>query len=252
MIGIVGTRKSTSYGKDFTYNLVKELKQFNITVVSGLAYGIDVFAHKASIENNIPTIGVVGHSLDRIYPAVHENVAKEMEEQGGVLSEFISGTKPDAENFPKRNRIVAGICDAVIVVEAGIKGGALITAEIANSYNRDVYAVPGRVGDVYSEGCNYLIKANKAALLDSAYDFAFMMGWTDDKKQKAVAQKSLFIDLNPEEQKIVDLLNAKGNLGIDELCILSQVPITKAASLLLNMEFAGVIKSLPGKIYSLT
>lgn len=251
MIAIVGTRKSTEYGRDMCQKLVEGLSAYNVTIVSGLAYGIDTWSHKAALDKNMPTIGVLGHSLDRIYPYANRLMAEKMLEDGGLLSEYISGTKPDRENFPMRNRIIAGMTDAVIVVEAGASGGALITAEIANSYNRDVFAVPGRLTDTQSEGCNKLIKINKAALIQSAEDISYLLNWETQGKAKKTIQRQLFINFTPEEQLIVDVLKEKGDLGIDDLLIETDLLSTKAAGILLNLEFEGVIRCLPGKVFRL-
>jgi DNA processing protein len=252
ILAIVGTRSATEYGKNFCEKLLNDLAALNVTVVSGLAYGIDICAHKASLKNNIPTVGVLGHGLDRIYPFSHRSTAEKMIHNGGLLTEFLKGTNPDKENFPKRNRIVAGLSDAVIVVEAARSGGALITAEIANSYNRDVFAVPGKVDDAFSQGCNRLIKTNKAALLESAADLVYIMGWEEEKKKgKPNNQQKLFIELNAEEKIIVGLLTADGKMDVDTLSLKSNLPLSKVAAGLLNLEFAGMVKSLPGKIYQL-
>lgn len=252
MVAIVGTRKATDYGKTQTEKLVKQLQEYNVSVVSGMAYGIDVSAHKACLQLNMPTIGVFAHGLDMVYPPKHQDVAEEMLIQGALVTDFPGNTIPDAENFPKRNRIVAGMCDATIVIEAAKSGGALITADIANSYNRDVFAVPGRLGEKYSEGCNNLIKTNRAALLNSAADLAYIMGWElqSDKKKKAV-QTNLFTMLDADEKNIVNLLQQKGKSMIDDISLCAQLPVSKTASLLLKLEFAGLVKSLPGKLYEL-
>lgn len=251
IIAMVGTRKATEYGRDICHKIIEGLASYNATIVSGLAYGIDTWSHKAAIDNNLPTVGVLGHSLDRIYPYANRFLAEKMLENGGLLCEYISNTKPDRENFPMRNRIIAGICDAVVVVEAGASGGALITAEIANSYNRDVFAVPGRLIDPQSEGCNKLIKINKAALIQSADDISYLLNWETSSKQKKPAQRELFINLTPEEQLIVDALKEKGELAIDELMLQTNLLSTKAAGILLNLEFEGVIRCLPGKVFRL-
>jgi DNA processing protein len=249
IVSIVGTRKATDYGKDFCARFIQEISEMDILVASGLAYGIDIAAHKASLANNVPTIGVLGHGLDRIYPGSHVSVAEKMIENGGLLTEFLSGTNPDRENFPARNRIIAGMADATVVVEAGKSGGALITAELANSYNRDVFAVPGRVGDPYSEGCNYLIKNNKAALIESAADFISLMCW--EEKPKQAVQKQLFVELTQEEEVLVDLLKRHGVMEIDNLCIMANMSSGKTAAHLLNLEFNGLVKALPGKRFQL-
>src|SRR5688572_3226807 len=247
MVAIVGTRNASEYGKAFTTNLIEELAEMHVTVVSGLAYGIDIAAHKACVKREVETIGVLAHGLDRIYPQAHNPVARKMVGHGGLITEHVSGADPDRENFPKRNRIIAGLCDAVIVVEAAKKGGALITADIANSYNRDVFALPGRIDDTYSEGCNMLIKSNRAALIQSAADIRYVMGWDDSKKTKSNTQKQLFVELTPDEKIIFDFINANQPSAIDSIVSHAAMQPSKVAALLLNMEFAGVLKCLPGK-----
>jgi DNA processing protein len=251
VIGIVGTRSATDYGKEICNKIISELVDHQIMIVSGLAYGIDSCAHRAAIASGIPTVGVLGHGLDRIYPAQNKGLAEKMIHHGGLLTDFMSETKPDRENFPQRNRIIAGLCDAIVVVEAARKGGALITADIANSYNRDVFAVPGKIGDIYSEGSNLLIKINKAALIQSGEDIRYMMGWDSQKTGKPSQQRKLFIEMTPEEEIIVKILNNEGETGIDDLTIMSGLSMSKCSAALLNLEFEGVIKSLPGKMYSL-
>ncbi|NVO02276.1 MAG: DNA-protecting protein DprA [Bacteroidetes bacterium] len=248
IIAIVGTRNATEYGKKCCIDLVADLVPHNPIIISGLAYGIDICAHKASLENGLKTIGVMAHGLDRIYPNVHKSVSKKMAEQGGLITDYMSQTNPDRENFPSRNRIIAGMADAVIVVEAAKKGGALITADIANSYNRDVFAFPGRIGDEYSAGCNHLIKINRAALIQSAADIEYLMGWTKIKEKKSV-QKKLFVELSSDEQILFDILNTEGNKDIDYLSFKSNLPMSKASALLLGLEFKGMVNSLPGKVY---
>jgi DNA processing protein len=251
VVALVGTRKATEYGRDMCRKLVEGLVEHNVLVVSGLAYGIDTWSHKAALDNNLETVGVLGHGLDRIYPFANRSLAEKMSEKGGLLCEYMSNTTPDRENFPMRNRIIAGMSDAVIVVEAGVTGGALITAEIANSYNRDVFAVPGRLGDPHSEGCNMLIKINKAALIQSAKDISYLLNWNELKIQKQSIQRQLFLNLTPDEELIVNVLKEKGDLDIDSLLIESKILPAKAASILLNMEFEGVLRCLPGKVYRL-
>jgi DNA processing protein len=253
IIAIVGTRSATDYGKTICEQLIEDLRNSNATIVSGLAYGIDITAHKAALKNDLETVGVLAHGLDRIYPSVHRSIAEKMIAQGGLLTEYLTGTKPDKENFPQRNRIVAGISDAVIVIEAAKSGGALITAEIANTYNRDVFAVPGKVNDTFSEGCNHLIKTNKAVLIESAKDIEYIMGWEEKKSKKEKNnQRSLFVELNTEEKSLVDLLNQNGSMNIDSICGKITMPVSKISATLLNLEFKGMLKSLPGKIYELT
>lgn len=251
IISVVGTRNVTEYGKDMCKQIIKDLSQQNVLIVSGLAYGVDTYSHKAALDNNLQTIGILAHGLDRVYPQTNKSLAEKMIKNGGLLTEFMSCTNPDRENFPKRNRIIAGIADAVVVIEAAKKGGALITAEIANSYNRDVFAVPGKNTDIYSEGCNHLIKINKANLMQSADDILYIMGWETSKKPKKTAQKQLFIELTPDQKTIYDILSLKANTSIDELCINSKLNVSKVAEILLNFELEGIIKSLPGKVYQL-
>lgn len=250
IVSIVGTRKATEYGRAFTEKLVADLSAENILVISGLAYGIDGCSHRAALSNRLETVGVLGHGLSHIYPSEHRNLAKEMLGHGGLITEFPSSVKPDPRLFPARNRIIAGLADAVIVVEAAKKGGALITAEIANSYNRDVFAVPGRTGDIYSEGCNTLIKSNKANLLQSADDIFYITGWQRSGKEKVVQQK-MFEELKPDEKTIYDLLLLHKELTIDEISSLCDLSLPKIAKILLTLELKNVCKFLPGKIYKL-
>ena len=252
IVAIVGTRTNTEYGKQFTEKLVKDLSEHNITIISGLAFGIDAMAHKAALKNGLPTVGVVGHGLNKIYPSDHSGLAKDMiKEGGGILSEFFSGTKPDKHNFPLRNRIVAGISDATVVVETHIKGGSMITGNLANAYNRDVFAVPGRTTDTKSSGCNHLIKYNKAILLTDADELLEVMGWKEKSKTKAKKQKELFIELTPEEKQVVQLLQAKELVSIDEINLSSGLSSSSVAAAILNLELQNVVASLPGKMYKL-
>ena len=248
-ISIVGTRRATNYGKARCEEIIEELKSREVLVVSGLAYGIDSCAHRRSLELGIDTIGVLGHGLDRIYPAQNRKLAEKMVEQGGLLTEFISKTNPDRENFPKRNRIVAGMVDAVLVIESDRKGGALITAEIANSYNRDVFAVPGRIGDDYSRGCHFLVKTNRAALVENGHDIAFLMGWDEQKVDKKI-QTELFVNLTDEQKRILKTIQEHKEITIDQLTIKTKLSTSKVAASLLTLEFEGFVKSLPGKLYS--
>lgn len=251
VVAMVGTRKATEYGRDMCRKIVEGLVEHNVLVVSGLAYGIDTWSHKMSMDNKLETVGVLGHGLDRIYPFANRSLAEKMIENGGLLCEYMSNTLPDRENFPMRNRIIAGMSDAVVVVEAGSSGGALITAEIANSYSRDVFAIPGRIGDPHSEGCNKLIKINKAALIQSAKDISYLLNWDILKVLQKPIQRQLFLSLSPDEELIVDKLKEKGDLDIDTLLIETSMLPAKAASILLNMEFEGVIRCMPGKVYRL-
>jgi len=251
IVSIVGTRKATDYGREMCRTIIEGLTEMNVMIVSGLAYGIDTSAHKFALDYGLPTVGVLAHGLDRIYPSVNSQMSQRMLLNGGLVTEFMSNTEPDRENFPMRNRIIAGLADATIVIEAGNKGGALITADIANSYNRDVFAVPGRVSDTYSEGCNNLIKTNRAALIQKADDISYIMGWDKQKKRKEPAQQKLFLQLDPDEESIVNLLEKNGECSIDKLCIESGLSTGRIATGLLNLECEGLVKSLPGKIYKL-
>lgn len=254
-VGIVGTRNATETGKDNCKRLISDLAQKLPTtvIVSGMAYGVDICAHKAAIDCGLPTIGVVGHGLDRIYPAVHRPTAVKMLENGMLLTEYLSGTNPDRQNFVQRNRIIAGLCDVTIVVESATRGGALITADVANSYNRDVFAFPGRVGDEWSAGCNALIKNNKASLMESSDDLIHFMNWEkSEQKSPTNIQTTLFLDLSDEEQNIVSRLrqSAEG-LQLNELAIKLELPVSKISAMLLEMEFKGVLKCLPGSVYKI-
>lgn len=252
VISMVGSRNATSYGLDFCEKFIHEIKAFNPLIVSGLAYGIDVQCHKQALHNGIPTVAVMGHGLDRVYPQVHTNIARDMQENGGLLTEFWSGTIPGRENFPKRNRVVAGMSDAVIVVEAARSGGALITAEIASSYNREVFAVPGRVGDSFSEGCNFLIKSNKAALINSVEDLKYILGWeAEDLKQPRQIQ--LFDELEGLEKQVWESLHAAGGkMELQTLCLKLSLPSSKALQTLMGLELRGFVKSRPGQVYALS
>jgi DNA processing protein len=252
-VAIVGTRQATEYGKEMVSRIVEDLRIYDALVVSGLAYGIDIQAHKLAIKNNLATVGIMGSGIDVIYPAAHKDTAKKMLSHGGLLTENHFGTKPDAHNFPARNRIIAGMCDALIVVEAAEKGGALITAEIANSYNKDVLAVPGSVGQTYSEGCNKLIRNNKATIYTSIKDLEYLMNWSIDEPKKSKKKTSVELSsFSEDEQKVLSLLLTKNApMMIDELTIKTALSPSKLASLLLALEFGNVIKSLPGKQFAL-
>jgi DNA processing protein len=248
-IAVVGTRNATPYGKQLCHDLVLSLKNSDVTIVSGLAHGIDGITHHYCVKEQIPTIGVLGHGLDRIYPAIHKGLAQKMLENGGLLTEFIPGTIPESQNFPMRNRIVAGMVDAVIVVESDIKGGSLITCELANDYNKDVFAFPGPIYAQYSRGCNRMIAESKAHLLTSTEHFLRFMNW-DAKKE--TTQLNFLNELDDEQRSIVQLLKEKGQTSIDVLSFISQIPQGKLSSILLTMEFAGFLRSLPGKMYQLS
>jgi DNA processing protein len=249
IVSIVGTRQATPYGRDLCNRLVDELCQRNHhpIIISGLAYGIDICAHRAALRNSLPTIAVLGHGLKQIYPTAHAATAREIIGKGALLTEFLSDTPIDRNNFVRRNRLIAGLADLTIVVESNIHGGALITADIANSYNRDVFACPGRLTDTYSTGCNWLIKTNKANLLQSVADIEYLMGW--DKSAKTPVQPELFPAVSPEEEQILRVLRENGESPIDNLCFALQMSVGKVSALLLNLELEGLINSLPGKVY---
>jgi DNA processing protein len=251
VISIVGTRNATEYGRHLCRQLVEELQPYNVLIVSGLALGIDVCAHKECVKLDVPTVGVLAHGLDMLYPGQNKATAEKMLENGGLLTEYPSCTNPDRQHFPERNRIVAGMADATVVIEAGLKGGALITAEIANSYNRDVYTFPGRVGDEFSEGCNFLLRHNKASMLVNPADLAYSLGWEKDEGAVVGQQQiALPIDLSNEEQMIFETIREhKQPLAIDDLTIKTNLPMSRLAMNLLNMEMQGYIRSLPGKTY---
>lgn len=250
IVSIVGTRKNSDYGKMICDSIIHDLKDENILIISGLAFGIDTIAHKSALKNQLKTVGVMAHGLDKIYPAQNKDLALEMISSGGLLTDFISKTNPDRQNFPRRNRIVAGICDALIVIESNKKGGSLITAELANSYNKDVFAIPGRVNDSRSEGCNYLIKNNKSLLITCANDLLDIMNWKATP-QKVKKQRELFIELTPDERVITDLLAAQENIQIDQLYFKSGLSSSAVANALLMLEMQGVVASLPGKVFKL-
>ena len=251
VISVVGSRNSTEYGRDICRSLLAGLKIHDPLIISGLAYGIDFLAHKEALRNSIPTAGIMAHGLDRVYPSQHRFLAEKMVSNGGLLTEFMSGTVPDRENFPKRNRIIAGLADVTIVVEANIKGGALITAELSNSYNRDVFAYPGRITDEYSSGCNHLIKTNRANLITKVADLEYILGWSESQSAKVPTQLSLAIDLSDEERMIADVLKNRGSLVVDDIAVFTGLPQSRLAVNILGMEMRGLIISLPGKLYKL-
>jgi len=244
-IGIVGTRQATEYGRRMTEELIQGIKAFRPLVISGLAYGIDIAAHRSCLVQGIPTLAVIAGGLDRIYPTVHQKTAREMLEQGGLLSESRPGTKPDARLFPARNRIIAGLSDALIVVEAAAKGGALITAEYANNYHREVFAVPGYLQQTFSQGCNKLIRDHKAQIYTRPEDLIDALNW--DKPEPKTASKLPPLPFTEEESQILALLRQQPDWHLDELSWRSQIPLGRLASLLLNLEFQGVVRALPGK-----
>ena len=253
VLAMVGTRHATDYGRKMCEKIVADLVPLGVCIISGLAYGIDTAAHKSAVKNNLPTIGVLAHGLDMLYPAENKPLVTKMMNNGGVVTEFTSGTKLDPAYFPRRNRIIAGMSDAVIVIESKVNGGGLITAEIASSYNRDVFAIPGRTDDKFSGGCNYLIKVNKAALVESAEDIIQQLGWQkkDAKTKAKPSQLAIFNELKQDEKELVNILQQNGKLPIDSICLRTKLPMSKVSSALLNLEFQGLVRSLPGKMYSM-
>jgi len=245
VLSIVGTRNATEYGKEITNKIVKDLAPYDVLIVSGLAYGIDIAAHKAALEAGLKTIAVLAHGLDRVYPAQHKKIAKEMTKEGGYLSEFKSYKEVERGNFPSRNRIIAGLSDATLVVETAKTGGSMISAYQANDYKRTVLAVPNRVGEKYGEGCNLLIKEKIATLIESAEDLTKELQW-NKSNSNIPKQRSLFIDLSPEEQKIKDLFKESNILHIEEITQKTNLGYSTTAALILNLEIKGLLKSLPG------
>ena len=254
IISIVGTRQITSYGMEFCRKLIEDLAPLDPVIVSGFAYGVDIFAHQLAVEHNLQTIGVVAHGLNQIYPKTHKKYVAKVEQNGGFMTEFWSSSNPEKENFVRRNRIVAGISEATIVIESADRGGSLITANLANDYNRDVFAVPGRTTDKLSQGCNNLIKTQKANLVTSAADLVYILNWdiqtiaSKSRNDKKPVQKQLFVTLEPDEQKVYDFLLKTGKELMDIIALRCDFPIYKISGMLLNMELKGVIRPLPGKL----
>ncbi|MBW6459232.1 MAG: DNA-processing protein DprA [Bacteroidales bacterium] len=248
ILSVVGTRMPTEYGKVVCDQVIRELSEHGVLIVSGLAYGVDTIAHRSALAVGLPTVGVLAHGLDQVYPFVNRPLAEKMIENGGLITEFLSQTKLNRDYFPRRNRIIAGMADASLIIESAEKGGALITADIANSYSRDVFAIPGRITDPKSSGCNLLIKSNKAALVHSAADICYMMDWDQSVKISHIQQK-LFTELDEQERKIIEWLDARKEADIDEIYLSSGMTASKIAAILLKMEFEGLIRSLPGKRY---
>lgn len=251
VVSVVGTRAPSPYGKDRVVELMAVLGQYDVLVVSGLAYGIDTMAHKEALKNNLPTIGVLGHGLDKIYPHANRQLAAEMLQQGGLLSEFMQGIKPEKQNFPRRNRIVSGMADAVVVVESGSKGGSLITADIANSYNKDVLAYPGRATDPSSKGCNQLIRNHKANLITCGQDLVEFMNWVEDLPKSSTAQPLMKASLSDDENAILSIVSNHDPCPVDLLTGISGINPGMVAAHLLSLEMAGLIISLPGKMYGI-
>ncbi len=252
IISVVGTRKITTNGKVFCEKLIEQLAIYNPIIVSGFAYGTDITAQKAAIKNNLQTIGCLAHGLDQVYPKAHKKYVSSIEKYGGFYTDFSSNAAFERNNFLKRNRIIAGISEATIVIESAEKGGSLVTADIANSYNREVFAVPGRTTDSQSIGCNNLIKSQRAHLLSNPLDIPYLLNWQLEPEIKAPLQKQLFVELDSEEKKIYNYLNSQGKTLLDSIAIDCDIPSYKAASVLLNMELKGVVRPLPGKLFELT
>ena len=250
IISIVGTRQITSYGTEFCKKLIEDLAPLNPIIVSGFAYGVDIIAHQAAMDLNLQTVAVVAHGLNQIYPKTHKKYVAKMEQNGGFITEFWSNSNPEKENFVKRNRIVAGMSEATIVIESAEKGGSLITANMANDYNRDVFAVPGRTSDKLSQGCNNLIKTQRANLLTSAADIMYILNWQVEHEQSTKAvQKQLFVTLDADEQKIYDYLVQNGKQLLDVIALENDFQVYRISSVLLNMELKGVVRPLPGKLF---
>ena len=249
IISIVGTRNITSYGRSFCERFISDIAPLNPIIVSGFAYGVDICAHKAAMRQGLQTIGCLAHGLNQIYPKAHAKYTREMEKNGGFMTEFWSTSSPDRENFLRRNRIIAGLAEATVVVESAEKGGSLVTADIAHSYNRDVFAVPGRAQDTYSLGCNNLIKQQKAHMITSAADLIYMLGWELGPIEPTGVQKQLFVELNDPETTIYSFLQQQGKQELDRIALACDMPTFKVSSTLLTMEMKGVVRPLPGKLF---
>ncbi|MGC9343827.1 MAG: DNA-processing protein DprA [Bacteroidales bacterium] len=253
VISMVGTRRASAYGTDICNQLIEDIAEFypECVIVSGLAYGIDYQSHLAAVKNNLKTIAVMGHGLHTIYPGQHKNLAFKILKSGCICTDFFSDMNPERNNFIKRNRIIAGLADATLVIESGLKGGALITADIAGSYNRDVFTFPGRVGDEKSLGCNSLIKHNRAGLIEGLKDLEYFMGWERGNQNPAPRQKILFTELSEEEEMVIEILKDEDKISLDSLGLKLNWPISKLSSILLNLEFEGIIRTYPGNYYKL-
>lgn len=257
IVNIIGTRKCTTYGQDLIRNFIRDLKTLcpDVLIVSGLAYGVDVNAHREALANGLNTIGVVAHGLDTLYPAVHRETAKTMVSHGGILTEYPRYTRPDKRNFVQRNRIVAGMSDACILVESAAKGGGLITVGISNSYNRDVFAFPGSVGNTYSEGCNKMIREHQAQLITSAEDFISFMGWERaeelEKARHQGIERQLFPDLTDDERLIVETLRKHGDIQTNHLAVLTNLPISTISATMFSLEMNGIVRVMAGGTYHL-
>ncbi len=249
IISIVGTRKITSYGRDFCEKLILDLAPYKPIIVSGFAYGVDICAHKAALKNKLQTIGILAHGFEEIYPKSHKKYVAEINKNGGFITDFWHNDELQRENFLKRNRIVAGISEATIIIESAEKGGSLVTADIANSYSRDVFAVPGRSTDVYSKGCNDLIKRNQAAILTSAKDLIENLNWKLEETMPKIIQKQLFVELSEIEQLVYNFLLKNGKELLDLISLNCKLPIHQTTTILFNLEMKGVVKPLPGKLF---
>ncbi|MCH7401906.1 DNA-processing protein DprA [Belliella kenyensis] len=251
-VGIVGTRTCTEYGKSVTRKIIEDLAPYKPTIISGLAYGIDIEAHRAALQLDLPTIAFMGSSVDKIYPSAHASIAKEMCHSGGLASEYLPGSTMHPSNFPQRNRLIAGLSDAIVVVEAAIKGGALITAEIAYGYNKEVFAVPGNLQSPHSEGCNKLISKMKASIYTGVSDIEEALSWSkEDPQTSKFTKEKAWSQLPKEDQLILNILKEKGELDIDQLSLQTELNISELASKLLSLEFEGLIRAKPGKRYGL-
>lgn len=250
IISIVGTRNVTSYGRDFCRQLIEDLVDYEPIIVSGFAYGVDICAHKSAMKNGLQTIAVLAHGFERIYPRAHKKYVHQVNEKGGFITEFFHDEEPLRENFLKRNRIVAGLSIATIIIESAKKGGSLVTADIANSYDRDVFAVPGKTTDLMSIGCNQLIQQNKAHLLQDAKDVIQLLNWDIETKSKRLKEKKIGVDLDEKEQKVYDFLHKNDSQLLDVISFETKISISQLAPILLQMELKGVIKPLPGKLFS--
>jgi DNA processing protein len=251
IVSIVGTRRYTEYGRQITEKLIRDLTACRVMVVSGLAFGIDAIAHKTALKQSLQTVGVLAHGLSTLYPPEHRMLSRDMTKQGGLLTEFLSDCKPDKHNFPVRNRIVAGMSDAVIVTETGVKGGSMITADLANGYHKEVFAFPGRTTDLKSAGCHWLIRKNQAGLISSAQDLIRAMGWEQNPAPELKPQKDLFIELDEAEQKILNLLKERASMHIDVIDALTGFSRARNAAGLLSLEMKDLIQSQPGRIFKL-
>ncbi len=252
VISVVGTRNPTEYGRNFTKEFIEKMSLYypDALIVSGLAYGIDIIAHRAALKNRLDTAAVLGHGLGHMYPSMHRETASRIIDSGALISEFMYDSKPEAPNFVKRNRIIAGLSDATIIIESGKKGGALITADIAGSYNRDVFAVPGRVGDKYSQGCNSLIKSNRAAMVENINDIEYLLGWQRPVEMPDTVQKQLFTKLDQNESVLMNIFKENGSMTIDQLALCCHMPVSMVSAVLLSLECKGLIKCMPGKVYT--